>query len=80
MYLLHVQEQKNGSPWSMAAGAMMAGGLPVPQILHLFAFRPEWTEHLARFTQSVMRAPSPLAPGERELIAAFTSRVNTCDF
>jgi hypothetical protein len=48
--------------------------------MHLFAFKTERTEHLARFTQGVMRGPSPLAPGMRELIAAFTSRRNDCPF
>ena len=53
-------------------------GAPVPQIWHLFNFKPEVTEHLAAFTQGVMRGPSPLSPGMRELIAAFTSRRNDC--
>jgi alkylhydroperoxidase family enzyme len=57
-----------------------AAGTAVPQILHLFAFRPEWTAHLAAFTQSVMRAPSPLTPAQREMIAAFTSSANDCHF
>ena len=55
-------------------------GMPVPQIRYLFAFKPEWTDHLARFTQEVMRGASNLAPGMRELIAAFTSRRNECPF
>ena len=59
---------------------MTALGEPVPQIWHLFKFKPDATEHLARFTQAVMRGPSPLAPGIRELIAAFTSRRNACPF
>lgn len=54
--------------------------LPVPQIAHLFAFKPDRTDHLAEFTHVVMRGPSPLPPGVRELIAAFTSRRNDCPF
>lgn len=54
--------------------------LPVPQIMHLFAYKPDRTEHLSRFTQGVMRGPSPLPAGLRELIAAFTSRRNDCRF
>ncbi|HEX2778664.1 MAG TPA: peroxidase, partial [Gemmatimonadaceae bacterium] len=61
-------------------GRMQAAGLPVPQIMHLFAFKPDRTDHLSRFTQGVMRGPSPLSPGMRELIAAFTSRRNDCPF
>lgn len=55
-------------------------GLPYPQIWHLFAFKPEATRHLERFTQEMMRGPSPLSPGIRELIAAFTSGRNHCPF
>ena len=46
----------------------------------LFAYLPQATQHLARFTQEVMRGPSPLSPGMRELIAAFTSSRNQCPF
>jgi hypothetical protein len=35
---------------------MQAGGAEYPQIWHLFAFRPQATEHLARFTQEVCAA------------------------
>ncbi len=59
---------------------MEAQGIPVPQILYLFAFKPGMTEHLSRFTQELMRGPSPLSPGIRELIAAFTSSRNQCPF
>jgi hypothetical protein len=55
-------------------------GFPVPQILHLFAWRPEATQHLARFTQAVMREARELSPGQCELIAAFVSGKNDCLF
>jgi hypothetical protein len=57
-----------------------SAGAPYPQIWHLFAFKPEVTKHLERFTQGVMRDPAPLSPGIRELIAAYTSRRNDCPF
>ena len=56
-----------------------AGG-EIAQIWHLFAFKPEATVHLERFTHAVMRGPSPLSPGLRELIAAYTSARNDCEF
>ena len=59
---------------------MRSAGAGLPGILHLFAFKPEATEHLERFSQAVMRGPSPLSAGFRELIAAFTSRLNNCPF
>lgn len=55
-------------------------GQEYPKIWHLFAFRPGATEHLAAFTQEIMRGPAPIAPGWRELIAAYTSKLNDCEF
>lgn len=80
MYLRDVEEHDGDSPWNTAIRQLRDAGAPVPQIWHLFAFKPDRTEHLARFTQGVMRGPSPLPPGVRELIAAFTSRRNDCPF
>jgi alkylhydroperoxidase family enzyme len=59
---------------------MRDSGKEYPQIWHLFAFRPEATNHLGAFTQEIMRGESPLTPGLRELIAAFTSAGNHCPF
>ena len=81
MHLKEVEHHHPQSAWGNALEAMGAAGIPVPKILALFNYKPQWTIHLARFTQEVMRGDaSPLSPGERELIAAFTSRVNNCDF
>jgi hypothetical protein len=59
---------------------MQRQGLEYPQIWHLFAYLPSATIHLARFTQEILRGPSPLSPGMRELIAAYTSKRNDCPF
>jgi len=80
MYLRSVEEHEAGEPHRTMFGMMRGAGIPIPQILHLFAFKPDRTDHLARFTQEVMRGPSPLLPGQRELIAALTSKLNQCLF
>ena len=80
MHLNDVQHQHSQSPWGFAAEGMQAAGIEVPQILHLFNFKPDRTEHLSRYTHGVMRGPSPLPPGFRELIAAYTSKLNHCPF
>jgi hypothetical protein len=59
---------------------MQASGAEYPQIWHLFAFLAPATEHLAIFTQAILRGPAPLSPGMRELIAAYTSYRNDCPF
>ena len=81
MYLRDVENNPNsGGSYADTIRAMRQGGIDVPQIMHLFAYKPEATNHLSSFTQAVMRGPSPLSPGFRELIAAFTSQLNHCPF
>jgi uncharacterized peroxidase-related enzyme len=55
-------------------------GEAIPEILHLFRFKTRNTNHLVRFTEEVMRGPSPLSPGLRELIGAYFSKKNQCSF
>ncbi|HAM32346.1 MAG: peroxidase [Deltaproteobacteria bacterium RBG_16_66_15] len=80
MFLSDVERGDHGGPYAHLIDKLQAAGAPVPQIMHLFAYKPDRTEFLSRFTQSVMRGPSPLPAGLRELIAAFTSRRNDCLF
>ena len=79
MYLPSVENDDAPNAWGEAVRAMKAQGVPVPQIRYLLAFKPH-TRFLEQFTQGVMRGPSPLSPGMRELIAAFTSKRNECPF
>jgi hypothetical protein len=80
MFLPDVEQHPKPGPWADNIQAMRAAGKEYPQIWHLFAYRPDATEHLARFTQEIMRGPAPIPPGLRELIAAFTSARNNCPF
>lgn len=68
------------SPYADLIHAARARTAEYPQIWHLFAYKPAATLHLERFTHEVMRGPSPLSPGMRELIAALTSARNGCPF
>ena len=80
MFLPQVEAAEPKGAYATPIAGMRAAGVPVPQIMHLFAYKPDRTDHLSAFTQGVMRGPSPLTPGMRELIAAFTSRRNDCPF
>jgi alkylhydroperoxidase family enzyme len=80
MFLKDVESHAAAEPHATVFSQMRAAGIPIPQILHLFAFKPDRTDHLSKFTQGVMRGPSPLLPGQRELIAALTSKLNQCLF
>src|SRR5271154_4027485 len=79
MFLPGVENNPQPGPYADALRMMQAAG-EYPQIWHLFAFKPGATDHLARFTQEIMREPAPLTPWIRELIAAFTSARNDCPF
>ena len=80
MFLPGVEENPKPSPYADMVRMMQANGSEYPQIWHLFAFHPKATDHLARFTQEIMRGPAPISPGLRELIAAYTSARNDCLF
>jgi hypothetical protein len=80
MFLPGVESNPQPGPYTDALRTMQAAGPEYPQIWHLFAFKPEATGHLARFTQEIMREPGPLSPWLRELIAAYTSARNHCPF
>lgn len=79
MFLPDVERDAKPGAWRDAIQMMRNNG-EYPQIWHLFAYLPSATQHLARFTQEVLRGPAPISPGLRELIAAYTSARNDCGF
>lgn len=80
MFLKDVEEHKGDDNYTRAIEMMGRAGPEYPQILHMFSYKINATVHLERFTQEMMREPAPLAPGIRELIAAYTSHLNACPF
>ncbi|MFQ5533395.1 MAG: carboxymuconolactone decarboxylase family protein [Sphingomonadales bacterium] len=48
--------------------------------LHLFEKYPESSKLILEFTEVLLRGPSPFTVAERELIGAFTSNLNGCQF
>jgi uncharacterized peroxidase-related enzyme len=52
----------------------------VPGIMSLFQFRPETARPLSELAEVLLRGPSALTRGERELIAAYVSALNDCRF
>jgi len=80
MFLHDVENEPAPGAYAELIAACRRSGAPFPQIWHLFAFKPAATRHLERYTHEVMRGPSPLSAGMRELIAAMTSARNHCPF
>jgi alkylhydroperoxidase family enzyme len=80
MFLPDVEQHPKPSGWLDAIRSVQQSGAEYPQIWHLFAYLPDATQHLARFTQAILRGPSPLSAGMRELIAGYVSSRNQCLF
>lgn len=52
----------------------------LPGITSAFAFRPETAKPMRDLAEVLLRGPNTLTSGEREMIAAFVSSKNDCDF
>ncbi|HLU53339.1 MAG TPA: peroxidase-related enzyme [Acidimicrobiia bacterium] len=52
----------------------------IPGIRALFDFRPDTAMPLNQLAEVLLRGESTLERGERELIAAYVSRLNECNF
>ena len=59
---------------------LASGGRP-PDIVTTLLYRPEFFGRpISNWFEEIMRGPSPWTPGERELFASFTSKMNQCPF
>ena len=52
----------------------------LPGITSAFAFRPETAKPMRELAEVLLRGPGTLTSGEREIIAAFVSSRNDCNF
>lgn len=55
-------------------------GNDAPGIVSLLIYRPETAKPLCGLAETLLRGPSSLTPGERELIASYVSELNDCRF
>jgi uncharacterized peroxidase-related enzyme len=51
-----------------------------PGIRGLLRYRPETAGPLSDLAEVLLRGPGTLTPGERELIAAYVSELNSCEY
>jgi hypothetical protein len=59
----------------------VASGFRTPDVVRTLMYQKPWFgQHMSRVTHAVMRGESEWPIGERELFAAFVSRVNQCPF
>ena len=55
-------------------------GSDAPGIVSLLIYRPETAKPLCGLAETLLRGPSSLTPGGRELIASYVSELNDCRF
>ena len=54
---------------------------PLPDVLKVMKYRGDFFGALMqRVTHEAMRGPSAWSVGDRELMAAFVSKINACEF
>jgi hypothetical protein len=59
----------------------MLSGHRAPDVVKTLRYRPDFFgAPMGEVFQTAMRGPSPWSVGDRELMAAFVSRANTCEF
>ena len=79
-YLPEVEANPRPGAYGDLIARAKASGTEYSKIWDLFAFQHDITIHMGRFTHGVLRQPASISPGLRELIAAYTSRLNACGF
>ena len=69
-----------GAKLKLALIRLVSGDEP-PDVVKTMLYRPEaFGKPFSQWAHAVMRGPSAWSAGERELMAAFTSRLNECRF
>jgi uncharacterized peroxidase-related enzyme len=54
---------------------------PTPEVLKVIKYRPDFLgDRLKNITHEAMRGPSSWSVADRELMAAFISKLNACDY
>jgi len=79
---LHAVEHGHRLPQRLKLALIrLVSGRRVPDVVKTLLYRPGFFGRpMCDWTQAVMRGPSEWSVGERELFAAFTSRLNQCVF
>jgi uncharacterized peroxidase-related enzyme len=80
LHLPDVEASHQPGPYQQLIADAKSRGVGYSKIWDLFAYKNDFTVHLARFSQGVLRTPATISPALRELIAAYTSYQNQCGF
>jgi uncharacterized peroxidase-related enzyme len=80
VFLSDVEANPQPGPYADAIAAARNAGTEFWGIWNILAFRPQAAYHLCELSHELMFEEAPISPALRELIAAYTSSLNRCDF
>jgi uncharacterized peroxidase-related enzyme len=80
MFLPDVENNPQPSPYFDLIAAAKSSGTEYWRIWNLLAFRPKAADFLARLSHEIMFEDASISVALRELIAAYTSSLNRCEF
>jgi uncharacterized peroxidase-related enzyme len=80
VFLREVEESPQPGPFADAISAAEKAGTEYWGIWNILAFRNDAATNLCELSHQVMFDDAPLSQSLRELIAAYTSSLNRCDF
>lgn len=80
LFLAVVENRPQPGPYFDLIAAAKSSGADYWGIWNLLAFRPRIADSLVRLSQEIMHEDAPISVALRELIAAYTSSLNRCEF
>ena len=80
IFLGEVEANPQPGPYADAIAAAKKAGTEYWGIWNILAFRPQTAYHLCELSHELMFEEAPISPALRELIAAYTSSLNGCEF
>jgi uncharacterized peroxidase-related enzyme len=80
LFLPDVENNPQPGPYYDLITAARSSGTEYWRIWNLLAFRPKIADALVRLSHEIMFEDAPISVELRELIAAYTSSLNQCEF
>jgi uncharacterized peroxidase-related enzyme len=80
IFLADVEANPKPGPYADAIAAAKKAGTEYWGIWNILAFHPMASYHLCELSHELMFKEAPISAALRELIAAYTSSLNRCDF
>jgi len=80
VFLRDVEANPQPGPYADAIAAAKKAGTEYWGIWNILAFRPQAAFHLCELSHELMFEEAPISPALRELVAAYTSSLNGCEF